>query len=166
MEGNRTKPRALMVFGAPCSGKTTFAKKFAKKFGLAYYNFDTLADANGFSRENILVILGEIIKTGQTIIFEGAMNTEQDREDIRQILREAGYDSSLIWLQTDAATIRSRLKSRYKSVARAKEVYDSAVGELEAPSEFEKTIILSGKHTFDTQTRHVITGLADLVEVK
>jgi len=31
MEGNKTKPRALLVFGAPCSGKTTFAEKFARK---------------------------------------------------------------------------------------------------------------------------------------
>ena len=44
MEGNRRNiPRALLVFGAPCSGKTTFAEKFAKKFGLAFYDCDALA---------------------------------------------------------------------------------------------------------------------------
>ena len=37
-----------MVFGAPCSGKSTFAKKFAEKFGLAYYNFDEIKKNSGY----------------------------------------------------------------------------------------------------------------------
>ena len=48
MEGNKSKPRALLIFGAPCSGKTTFAEKFANKFGLAYYDFDKIQSEYGF----------------------------------------------------------------------------------------------------------------------
>ena len=163
MEGNRkNKPRALLVFGAPCSGKTTFAEKFAAKFGLAYYNLDELKAAHDFSRETILVILEEILKTRQTIIVEGELNTEKERTEIRNLLRKAGYEPTLIWLQTDVATIRTRLKMRYKNVSKAKKAYDEAVAAMEAPAENEHPIILSGKHTFETQTRHVITGLADL----
>ena len=33
---------------------------------------------------------------------------------------------------------------------------------MEAPTDIEHPIILSGKHTFETQTKHVIAGLADL----
>ena len=44
MEGNRSKLRAVLVFGAPGSGKTTFAEKFAKKFNLAYYNLDEIRE--------------------------------------------------------------------------------------------------------------------------
>ena len=164
MEGNKSKPRGLLVFGAPCSGKTTFSKKFAKKFGLAYYDLDELAEKNNFSRANILVILDEILKTGQTILVEGGLKTENDRTEIRNLLRNHDYEPSLIWIQTDIATIRTRLKSKYKNVAKAKEVYDEAVNAIEAPTEVERPIILSGKHTFETQTRHVITGLADLYE--
>ena len=68
----------------------------------------------------------------------------------------------MIWIQTDVSTIKSRLKSRFKNISKAKEIYDKAVSEIEAPTEFERPIILSGKHTFETQTRHVIAGLADL----
>ena len=72
MEGKRrNRPRALLVFGAPASGKTTFAEKFAKKFGLAYYNFADLMDEHDFSYDAILVILSEILKTGQTIVMKG-----------------------------------------------------------------------------------------------
>ena len=162
MEGKNLKPRALLVFGAPCSGKTTFCEKFAKKFGLAFYDLHELKEKYGFSRKNLLVILEQILKTKQTILIEGELETEKEREEVRNLLRSKGYDPSLIWIQTDVSTIRSRLKLRYKNLAKAKEIYDKAVNSIEAPTEIEKPIILSGKHTFETQTKHVVSGLAEL----
>ena len=167
MEGNRrSKPKALIVFGAPCSGKTTFAEKFAKKFGLAFYDFNELATKNSFTREQLLAVLEQILKTQQTILLEGCARTEAERMELRNLLRGNGYEPALVWIQTDVTTIRTRLKSRHRSVTKAKEVYDAAVAEMEAPAENEHPIILSGKHTFETQTKHVITGLADLTEAK
>lgn len=163
MEGNKSKSRALLVFGAPCSGKTTFCEKFAKKFGLAYYDLDALEKEYEFPRKTVLIMLEQIAKTRQTIVVEGGLNTEKDREEIRNIFRKAGYEPSLIWIQTDISTIRLRLKSKHKNVSKAKAVYDSAVDEIEAPTETERAIVISGKHTFETQTKHVVSGLADLV---
>ncbi|MBQ3453211.1 AAA family ATPase [Candidatus Saccharibacteria bacterium] len=163
MEGNRrNKPRALLIFGAPCSGKTTFAEKFAKKFGLTYYDLNKIMGKGDFSRAQIMMILDEILRTGQTILIEGGVDTEADRVEIRNLIRAHGYEPALVWVQTDVATIRNRLKNRHRSVSKAKNAYETAVSELEAPTETEKPIILSGKHTFETQTRHVITGLADI----
>ena len=165
MEGNKNnKPRALMVFGAPCSGKTTFAKKFAKKFGLAYYDINELMEEHGFSRQDALYIVELLTRTNQTLILEGGIGTENERSEMRNLLRKNGYEPALIWIQTDVATIRSRLKMRFRSVSKAKQYFDTATTEMEAPIDFEKPIILSGKHTFETQTRHAITGLADLTE--
>lgn len=167
MEGNKkNRPRALLIFGAPCSGKTTFAEKFGNKFGLAYYDCDAIAEENGFSRQTILTILELVLRTKQTIIIEGGLDSENDRTEMRNMLRKNGYDPALVWIQTDVSTIRARLKSKFHSVAKAKEVFESATSGLEAPAEYEKPIILSGKHTFETQTRHAITGLADLTESK
>lgn len=166
MEGNKNKPRALLVFGAPGCGKTTFGEKFAKKYGLAFYDFDEISSQDGFSRDVVLKILSLITRTKHNIIFEGCLRTEKDRIEIRNLLRECGYEPSLIWIQTDTSTIRNRLKSKYKSVSKAKDVYSKAVDELEAPDEIEHPIILSGKHTFETQSRHVVAGLADLAESK
>ena len=163
MEGNKKyRPRALLVFGAPCSGKSTFAEKFAKKFSLAYYDFGQLMKDENFTREQILVILELLARTRQTLIIEGCIDTEKDRIEIRNILRSHDYDPALAWLQTDISTIRNRMKARYRSVSRARQMYDKAVAEIEAPAENERPIILSGKHTFETQTKHVIAGLADL----
>ena len=162
MEGNKSKPRALLVFGAPCSGKSTFGKKFAKKFGLAFFDLDELQEKYNFTREQILIILELMLRTRQTILIEGATKTEREREEVRNLLRKNGYTPSLIWIQTDVSTIRNRLKARYKDVAKAKEVYEKAIAEMDAPAEYEHPIILSGKHTFETQTKHVISGLANL----
>ena len=161
MEGNKSKPRALLVFGAPCSGKSTFSEKFAEKFDLALYDLEDLKTQYHLTRKNILLIIKLIARTGKTIIIEGGLSTERERAEIRNLLRNTGYEPSLIWIQTDVTTIRNRLKVRYKSVAKAKEVYEVEVGAMEAPSEFEDPIILSGKHTFETQTKHVLAGLAD-----
>lgn len=161
MEGKKSKPRALMVFGAPCSGKSTFAKKFAEKFGLAYYDFDEIQRKYDFSRDEVRAILELVLRTNQTIIFEGGIEKEDSRKTVKRILAKTGYEPTLIWVQTDAATIRTRMKAKYKSVTKAKNLYETAINEMEAPAETETPIILSGKHTFETQTKHVLAGLAD-----
>lgn len=166
MEGNRLKkarPRGLLIFGAPCSGKTTFAEKFAEKFGLAYYDLDVLKD-KGFSREQIIDVVNLLTKTRQTILIEGGIETEQYRTEIRNALRNSGYDPALIWIQTDMATIKIRMRKRFRSTAKAKKEYDKNIAELEAPAEFEHPIILSGKHTFETQSKHALTGLSELAK--
>lgn len=119
-------------------------------------------DEDNFSYEAVMILVEQILKTGQTILIEGAIDTEKERMEMRNLAREHGYEPALIWVQTDAATIRQRLKSKYRSVSKAKDAYDKAVAEMEAPMDNEHPIILSGKHTFETQTRHVIAGLADL----
>ncbi|MBO4813293.1 ATP-binding protein [Candidatus Saccharibacteria bacterium] len=168
MEGNNTttKPRALLVFGAPCCGKSTFSEAFSKKFGLAYYDLNKLEEDYGFSKEATIIVLEQILKTKASIVVEGGIDTEQDRLQIRNLLRNYGYEPALVWVQTDVATIRARLKKRCRNVAKAKEIFEHATAEMEAPSEAEKPIILSGKHTFETQCRHVVKGLAELSETK
>ena len=161
MEGNRAKPYALFVFGAPCSGKSTFAENFAKKYSLAYYNLAEIKAENNLSDDNLIMLVELLARTGQNLIFEGELDTEKARNKLRSVLRKAGYEPTLVWVQTDAATIRSRMKVKYKNVAKAKEEYNRAIEALEAPSEVERAIILSGKHTFATQSKHVIAGLAN-----
>ncbi len=163
MEGKKSTtlslPRAILVFGAPASGKTTFCEKFSQQFRAPYYNLTDIKEENGFSRDKVLLILDLIARTGQNLIIEGELNTEADRQEIRKLLEAEGYNPSLIWIQTDVNTIKSRLKSRLKSVAKAKEEYEAKISELEAPSDAENPIVLSGKHTFETQLSHTLSQL-------
>ena len=164
MEGKKSQtlsqPRAILVFGAPASGKTTFCEKFSQQFRAPYYNLNEVGNDLGADRKKLLYVLDLIARTGQNIIIEGQLNTEADREEIKKILKEEGYNPSLIWIQTDVNTIKTRLKNRLKSVAKAKEEYDRKISELEAPSESENPIVLSGKHTFETQLSHTLSQLA------
>lgn len=166
MEGKKSKPRALLVFGAPCSGKTTFANKFANRFDLACYDFDELREKYRLTRKNIILFIELLARTNKNIIIEGCLNTEKDRTEMRNALRSAGYEPALVWIQTDIATIRMRMKNKYKSVSKAKETYDTLVETMEAPADHESPIILSGKHTFETQVRHVLAGLATIDKKK
>ena len=161
MEGNikKTKPRAILVFGAPCSGKTTFCEKFSRQFRAPYYNLAALRDEAGFTEKQIHVVLEAISKTGQNIIVEGNLDTEAERLGVKKLLKSCGYNPALIWIQTDINTIKARLKSKYSSPSKAKTEYDTRVAKMEAPADSEKPIILSGKHTFETQLSHVLAQL-------
>ena len=161
MEGNKkTKPRAILVFGAPCSGKTTFCEKFSRRFKAPYYDLDALQEEADFTEKQIHIILGVIAKAGQNIIIEGNLNTEDERDAVRHLLKSCGYNPALVWIQTDVNTIKARLKTRTRSVKKAKEEYETRISEMEAPSDAEHPIILSGKHTFETQLSHVLSQLA------
>ena len=161
MEGKKVQPRrALLVFGAPCSGKSTFAEKFAKRFGIAFYDLEELKAQYNLTNKVVFMFVEQIAKTGQNIVIEGCIGTEREREEMRRILRLAGYQVATTWIQTDIATIRARLKAKYRTVAKAKEIYESTVPRLEAPSEAESPIILSGKHTFETQLKHILAALS------
>lgn len=153
--------RAILVFGAPCSGKTTFSKQFAEQFNATFYDLDALRDNHNLSRQFILLLVEQIAKTGATLVFEGGIDTEKDRKEISEILRDAGYSPTLIWIQIDVNTIRARLKNKFKSVEKAKTVYDSRVKSLEAPSDTEAPVVLSGKHTYDTQLKQVLMQLQE-----
>lgn len=164
MEGNKfhspsAQQRAILVFGAPCSGKTTFSEQFAAQFNATFYDLDALKEKHNLSRQFILLLVAEIAKTGSTLVLEGGIETEKDRRELAEILRAAGYTSTLIWIQTDVSTIRARLKNKLKSVEKAKTVYDNRMKTLEAPSDVEAPIVLSGKHTYHTQLKQVLTQL-------
>ena len=108
-----------------------------------------------------MLLVEQIARTGSTLVFEGGNDTEKDRRELAEILRSAGYSPTLIWIQTDVSTIRTRLKARTKSVEKAKVIYDSRVKALEAPSDAEAPIVLSGKHTYHTQLKQVLTQLQE-----
>ena len=160
MEGNKVQPRAILVFGAPGSGKSTFSEKFANKFHSAFFDLGQVEAENDLDREMTLFLLEQLAHTKVTLVIEGILDTEKERTEVRNVLRRAGYNPSLVWIQTDVSTIRQRLKLKNRSAAKAKKEYETRISRMEAPSEIEAPIVLSGSHTFETQLRHVLTQLA------
>ena len=140
------------------SGKSVFAERFSEQFRAPHLNLTSLERDHNIPRKSILVIIKELAKCKQTIILEGGIGTEADRTEVRTLLRESGYSPALVWIQTDLLTIKKRMKSKFGD--KSKTVFDQETAKLEAPEESEHPIVISGKHTFESQLRTVLANLS------
>jgi gluconate kinase len=159
MSIGNNKPYAILVFGAPMSGKTTFAKHFSDSINAPFLNFTELQAKYHMSRKLALEIIRCIAKGKAPLIIEGLMDTESERDEIRKLLTELNYNPALIWVQTDLNAIKQRMRRAYKTLSEAKAALASSYEHIEAPSESEKVLVISGKHTYQTQCKNVINNL-------
>ena len=120
MTNGKKKPYAILVFGAPMSGKTSFSEHFSTSIEAPFINFDKLQREHKFSRKTTIDIIRIIARGKQTIIVEGMAETESNREEMRKLFEELGYQTVLIWVQTDMNAIKQRMLHRYKKLADAK----------------------------------------------
>ena len=162
MINGKRKPYAILVFGAPMSGKTSFAEHFSESIETPFINFDKLQNQNKISRKTAIEFIRILARGKQTIIIEGMSETENDRSEMRKLFDELGYKTALVWVQTDMNAIKQRMLRRYKKIADAKAALSASYEHLEAPTETENPIVISGKHTPQTQIKNVLSRLADL----
>lgn len=156
-----TKPHLMLVVGAPGSGKSFFAERFAETFHTPFVHQGKIAQyAASPSAAATLVTqqLHELLKTNQPIIFEGAANTRAERVELAKQARAAGYDTLVIWVQTDPATSKSRALHD-KSNLYTTETFDKALARFTPPSALEKPVVISGKHTYASQAKVVLLRL-------
>ena len=152
------QPRAILVFGVPMSGKSAFAEHFSEQFHAPHLNLTSLERDHNIPRRTLLVIIKELAKCKQTIVIEGGISTEADRAEIKSLMSNNGYLTSLVWVQTDLATIKRRLKVRFGD--KAKTIFEHETTKLEAPVINEHPIVVSGKHTWESQLRTVLANLS------
>ena len=157
---NMAKPRALLIFGAPSSGKSTFAQQFSLEFKAPVIDIDKLKKKHNLTDDIVGVIIDQLTQCRQTLIIDGGIDTEEARNNFRDLLNRRGYNPTLIWVQTDISTLKARLKAKYASPSKAKSAYESAVANMEAPADIERPIVISGKHTFPAQMKTVLSSLA------
>jgi gluconate kinase len=157
----KSKPYAILVFGAPMSGKTTFAEQFSARFNAPFLNLSELYNEHKLTRKLALVLIQQLTKCKQTLIIEGGLDTEKQRNEIKEILAKAEYKPVLVWVQTDLNAIKHRMRHKYKKLEEAENALAEQYKKIEAPSELERPLVISGKHTFQTQCKNVLTGLSD-----
>ena len=162
MINGKKNPYAILVFGAPMSGKTSFAEHFSESIEAPFINFDKLQEQNKLSRKIVIEFIRIIARGKQTIVIEGMADTENNREEMRNLFKELGYKTAIIWVQTDLNAIKQRMLRRYKKLADAKAALSASYEHLEAPTEEENPIVISGKHTPQTQIKNVLSRLADI----
>ena len=162
----KSKPYAILVFGAPMSGKTTFAEQFSARFNAPFLNLSQLHEECHITRKVALNLILQIAKCKQTLVIEGALDTEKQRDEIRHLLETAGYRPVLVWVQTDLNEIKHRMRHHYKKLEEAKSALADSYKKIEAPSDNENPLVISGKHTFTTQCKNVLTGLSERKDIR
>ena len=107
----KTKPFAILIFGAPKSGKTYLAEQLSTKYHTLFLDFSTFNRKYKIKSEDIQHFLNNsAFKTKRNVIIEGCLDTEKDRSNIRNACRDSGYIPVLFWVQTDVATINVKVR--------------------------------------------------------
>ena len=153
------KPHAIVVVGIQGSGKSFFAEKFADTFTAPYIDdkqFIDHAKTEGDAKMIATTMLLELLKTGKSIIVE-TDGSKENRYELSKLLKDSGYEMLLVWVQTDSNTAMAR--ARKMNGTKASE-YKEGLKQFSAPQNNEQPLVISGKHTFASQTKTVLKKLA------
>ena len=165
-------PHVIVMVGIPGSGKSFFAEHFAGTFSAPLVSSivirSMLVQTPTFSvSEQAAVkrvshhLLDELLKTNQTIVVDIPSDSRIDRIDITRKVKAAGYEVLFVWVQTESTAAKSRATktSKDRHFALTDEQYDSFIKHFTVPSATEKAIVISGKHTYASQLKIVLSRL-------
>jgi len=155
-----SKPHILIMVGIPGSGKSFFAEKFAETFHAPQVSLSAITSVVSDETLALKVAsmqLEELVKTKQSIIVDGIAYSRAQRAELAKLAHGAGYDTLLVWVQTDPATAKARaLKDKKQS----NDEYDHMVKRFAPPVALEKPVVISGKHTYATQAKVILKKLS------
>lgn len=153
-----SQPHLIVLIGIPGSGKTFFAEKFSDTFHAPYVSRDLIAQMAGEDAADAITTyqLEELLKTGQSVVYDGMSDTRASRLELAKKARAAHYEVLLVWVQTDEATARSRA-AKYGF---DDDSYDKRVKRFTPPTPPEKPVVISGKHTYASQAKAILQRLS------
>lgn len=166
---NLAKPHLIVVVGVPGAGKTFFAKQFSDAFSLPFLLLDDLSDFTRSQEATTRLAdftLGMLIRTQHTIVIEGSGSTVAERQQLTTFARLHGYMPLFIWVQTEPSTAQVRAVKGVRGQAPKHPLTNRQFEELAAAFEpltsREPCIVISGKHTYPSQAKNVLTKLTAL----
>ena len=159
------KKRLTILRGYPGIGKTTHARRLAKKYKMAnipvdYFTYALLpyeprtkADIE-LSFENMMSALKNCMKAGKDIVVEGNLFPFSKRvrsETIVRLAKRNGYSVQRLLLVADFDELTKRMKKRGNVVVQ--KVRRELTAEIEASSPHEEMRIDTTKNSADMTTR-------------
>lgn len=165
-----SEPHLIMMAGIPGSGKSYFAASFADTFKaplVSYHDikqtlFKQPQNERGESmavKKVARILLPELLKTGSTVIYDGQLESDSERQAVSRLARRAGYKPVVIWVQTDTSTAKQRATRRTAKGYLSSDEFESAVKSFSAPNTTDNLVVISGKHTFASQLKIVLKKL-------
>ncbi len=160
-------PHALVVIGAPGSGKSTFAATFAETFNAPLIDRDYFKDnarTKQLGEEMFWHSLKQLTKTEKLLVVDGSDKNSAERAEAARSLMHSGYKVVYIWVQTDPVACRERLMKRLRATGDKKSDIKIKIEKIlnsYVPLQVKTTptIVISGRHTFATQGRTVLEKL-------
>jgi adenylylsulfate kinase-like enzyme len=106
----------------------------------------------------------QLLKAGQSVIFDTNFNYYQDRQVLRQIADAAHATTIVIWVTTPLELAKQRavhdqnLRNGYK-VAMSNHDFDRIAGHLEPPRKDENALIIDGSDLDDTAFSQLFSSI-------
>lgn len=168
-----------MLYGFPGAGKTYFARQLCEHLQAAHIQGDRirgeLFERPQYDKEENQVITqlmdymtGEFLSAGMSVVYDTNALRLSQRRALRELARKQKAQPLLVWLQIDheSAILRISKRDRRRSddkfampIDRA--VFERIVGGMQNPQN-EDYIVVSGKHTFNTQLSAFMKRLREL----
>jgi predicted kinase len=171
------KPTLFLMYGFPGSGKTYFARQMCDELQAAHVSGDRIRgelfeEPRYDKAEDRIVtqlmqyMTEEFLNAGVSVVFDtNAMRIAQ-RRTLRDLARKSKADTVLIWFQVDADTSYQRNTKRDRRKADDKYAqsldrgsFDKISQGMQNPTTTEDYIVVSGKHTYQSQRGAVIRKL-------
>src|SRR3989338_9027828 len=149
--------KLYIMCGLAFSGKSTLAKRIAEHTGSEIIAFDKLwveedkikpvpKNADGWrhirkvTQEKIL----KTLKEGKSVIYDDNNAKREHREELRNLAKQAGVESIVVYLDTPLEIIRAREEANKDSQNRHEvepHNFQKVLGDLEIPARDEKSLI-------------------------
>lgn len=175
------KPFILILYGYPGSGKSTFARQFAEGIEKTLHiNTDKVdaelgpqlkkrnIDPNYVNDLLVEYMSEEFLRSGFNVVLDVPLLKKSDRRRIRNMALNNKAKLVMAWLQIDAESAYDRLRKRDKRKVNdrygrnySRNEFESLINSGQNPSG-EDYVVISGKHTFNTQKLAVLKKFQQL----
>lgn len=171
-----SKPALIYLYGFPGSGKSYVARNLTEEIQMAHISSDRIRSElfqtpRYDPQENAIVthlmdyMCEEFLSSGVSVVYDTNALRAAQRRKLRDLARKHKAESLLIWIQIDIDSAFARTQERDRRTLddkyaepQTRATFEGQLNGMQNP-QGEDYVVISGKHTFNTQKSAVINKL-------